>query len=136
MIFPKNLIKKKLMFFLHEKYCSDNFLHDLNVYTVNTIIFIKRYFLKIGQGQFSWFVKGNHYHDSVMFQQLDGVGPVDNRPTDKLHPSSKKNRFWHVTRDMWQVTVDTWHMTWDTCHVTCDMLWGVIILSTFQLQCF
>ena len=33
---------------------------------------------------------------------------------------------WHVTRDMWHVTRDMWH-------VTCDMLWGVNILSKFQL---
>ena len=28
---------------------------------------------------------------------------------------------------------DTWHVTRDTWHMTCDMLWGVNILSKFQL---
>ena len=67
---------------------------------------------------FSWYMK------------LDGVGPVDNRPsTDKLHPFVKKRRrkrrrrifFWHVICDTWHVTCDMWHMTCDTWHVTCDM---------------
>ena len=34
---------------------------------------------------------------------------------------------------MWHMTCDTWHVTRDTWHVTCDMLWGVNILSKFQL---
>ena len=55
--------------------------------------------------------------------KLDGVGPVDNRPsTDKLHHFVKKNKknMWHVTRDMWHVTCDTWHVvTRDMWHVTC-----------------
>ena len=41
-------------------------------------------------------------------QKLDGVGPVDTRPsTDKLHHIVKKNKnkkMWHVTRDMWHMT--------------------------------
>ena len=52
----------------------------------------------------------------------------------------KKTRWgiymWHVTSDTWHVTRDTWHMTHDTWHVTCDMLWGVNILSKFQLGNF
>ena len=62
--------------------------------------------------------------------KLDGVGPVDNRPsTDKLHhfvQRKKERKKLHVTRDMWQVTPDTWHVTCDTWHVTCDMwhIWG------------
>ena len=40
---------------------------------------------------------------------------------------------WHVTHDMWHVTHDMWHVTCDTWPVTCDMLWGVNILSKFQL---
>ena len=48
--------------------------------------------------------------------KLDGVGPVDNRPsTDKLHHFVRKNTqksdMWHVTCDSWQVTRDMWHMT-------------------------
>ena len=48
--------------------------------------------------------------------ELDGVGPVDNRPfTTKLHhfvqkKTKKKWDMWHVTRDMWHVTRDTWHI--------------------------
>ena len=56
------------------------------------------------------------------FIKLDGVGPVDNRPsTDKLHlfVQKKKCDMWHVTCDMWHVTRDIWHMTCDTWHV-----WG------------
>ena len=60
--------------------------------------------------------------------KLDGVGPVDNRPsTNKLHHFvQKKNYMWHVTRDMWHMTRDTWHMTRDT-------FGGLNILSKFQL---
>ena len=60
--------------------------------------------------------------------KLDRVGPVNNRPsTDKVPTLSEKKRRKkiHVTHDMWHVTRDT--------HVTCDMLWGVNILSKFQL---
>ena len=51
--------------------------------------------------------------------KLDGVGPVDNRPsTKKLH---------YFVRDMW-------HVRCDTCHVTRDTFGGgVNILSKFQL---
>ena len=66
-------------------------------------------------------------------RKLDGVGPVDNRPsTNKLHHfiQKKKNKkkcdIWHVTCDMWHVTRDTWHVTRDT-------FGGVNILSKFQL---
>ena len=34
------------------------------------------------------------------------------------------------------MTCNTWHMTCHTWHVTCDMLWGVNILSKFQLPSF
>ena len=42
------------------------------------------------------------------FWKLDGVGPVDNRPsTNKLHQfvqkKQKKHDMWHVTPDTWQV---------------------------------
>ena len=68
----------------------------------------------------------------MIYWKLDGVGPVDNRPsTDKLHNFVwKKNR--HVTCDMRNVTRDRWHVTCDTWHVTSDMLWGFKILSKFQ----
>ena len=46
-------------------------------------------------------------------KKLDGVGPVDNRPsTNKLHHLKKKKI--HVTLDMWHVTRDMWHVTHDT----------------------
>ena len=52
--------------------------------------------------------------------KLDGVGPVDNRPSiDKLHhfvwvkktkkQKNIKKNMWHVTRDMWHVTRGMWH---------------------------
>ena len=44
---------------------------------------------------------------------LDGVGPVDNRPsTDKLHNFVKKKKM---------KKFDMLHVTYDMCHVTCDM---------------
>ena len=67
------------------------------------------------------------YNRVEWLHKLDGVGPVDNRPsTNKLHQFVKKK---HVTCDMWHVTRDIWHM-W---HATCDLLWGMNILSKFQL---
>ena len=52
-------------------------------------------------------------------EKLDGVRPVDNRPsTDKLHHFVHKKKG-HVTCDMWHVTRDTWHVTRDTWHI-----WG------------
>ena len=57
-------------------------------------------------------------------KKLDGVGPVDNRPsTDKLYHFVQKKKkivthdMWHVTRDMWHVTLDTGHVTRETWHV-------------------
>ena len=53
----------------------------------------------------------------ILKNKVDGVGPVDNRPsTDKLHHFVKKIvtcDMWHVTRDMWHVTCDKWHVTRD-----------------------
>ena len=45
--------------------------------------------------------------------KLDGVGPVDNRPSsNKLHHFvRKKSDMWHVTPDMWHVTRYMWHVT-------------------------
>ena len=48
----------------------------------------------------------------VLFFKLDGVVPVDNRPsTNKLHHFVLKNK--NETCDKWHVTCDTWHVTWD-----------------------
>ena len=61
---------------------------------------------------------GDTAAQSLVLCKLDGVGPVDNRPsTDKLHHFVQINYMWHVTHD-------TWHLTRDMGHVTCDMLWG------------
>ena len=56
--------------------------------------------------------------------KLDGVGPVDTRPsTDTLHNFVQKRRrkgkkTWHLTHDMSHVTCDMWQ-------VICDM-WNVV----------
>ena len=51
-------------------------------------------------------------------QKLDGVGPIDNRPsTDKLQrfvrEKKKKKKLWHVKCHTLHVTYDMWHMTRD-----------------------
>ena len=63
------------------------------------------------------------------FVKLDGVGPVDTKPsTNNLHHLCKKKKIkikkLHVTRDTWHVTCNTWHGTCDTWHMTHDM-WHV-----------
>ena len=56
--------------------------------------------------------------NSIAWEKLDGVGPVDNWPSPAKHHNfvqkKKKKILWHVTHDMWHVTSDTWHMTHDT----------------------
>ena len=42
----------------------------------------------------------------------------------------------HMKCDMWHMTCDMWHVTCDMWHVTCDILWGMNILSKFQLLLF
>ena len=56
--------------------------------------------------------------------KLDGVGPVDNRPsTAKLHHFVREKKeeknvdMWQVTGDMRQVTRYTWQATRDTWHM-------------------
>ena len=65
-------------------------------------------------------------------KKLDGVGPVDNRPsTDKLHHFVKKinkNRNKKIKKYMWHVTCDTWHVTRDMWQVTRDTSWHVTCL--------
>ena len=58
--------------------------------------------------------------------KLDGVGPVENRPsTDKLHHFVKKKEKIHVTYHTWHVTRDMWHVTrCDTWQVTCLAGWS------------
>ena len=60
--------------------------------------------------------------------KLDGVGPVDNRPsTNKLHhltpPPPKKKDIWHMTHDTVHMICDTWHMTCHMVHMTCCGGW-------------
>ena len=76
---------------------------------------------------------GNLEVSSERKLKLDGVGPVDTRPsTDKLHhfvqkknkKNNNKKKMWHMTCDTWHVTRDTWHVTRGKWHVTHDM-WHV-----------
>ena len=61
-----------------------------------------------------WVLKRVLCVTTIIFK-LDGVGPVDNRPsTVKVHHfDERKKTFdtWHVTCDMWHVTCDIWHVT-------------------------
>ena len=52
-------------------------------------------------------------------KKLEGVGPVDNRPSlnKLLHVEKKKCDTCHLTRDTWHMTHDTWDMTPDMWHV-------------------
>ena len=86
---------------------------------------------KLVQDQFYNLLKIINVINLAMLTKLDGVGPIDNRPsTDKLihfvQKKKKKEKKLHVTRDMWNVTRDMWHVTHDT-------FGGVNILSKFQL---
>ena len=48
---------------------------------------------------------------SQSVNELDGIGPVDNRPSTDL---SVKKIMWHMIYDMWHMTCDMWHVTHDT----------------------
>ena len=52
---------------------------------------------------------------TVTCSKLDGVGPVDNRPSNNLLP-----HFVKITHDTWNMTHDTWHMTCDRWRVIHD----------------
>ena len=61
-----------------------------------------------------------------MFKKLDGVGPIDNRPsTDKLHHFVKKKEKKKMTCNIWHMTCDMWHMTCDTWYAPCD-IWHIV----------
>ena len=64
----------------------------------------------------------------IHLNKLDGVGPVDNRPSS--------NKLYHCVRRKKNVTCDMWHMTRDTWQVTHDTFGGVNILSKFHLPSF
>ena len=65
-----------------------------------------------------WQVKGGmnrlpgiSWHWDKLFnkwQKLDGVGPIDNRPSTK-HLLQKNRKKWHITCDTWYMTHDMWH---------------------------
>ena len=82
-------------------------------------------------------VYGAKMESQVYMHKLDGVGPIDNRPSTisftNLSKKNNKKNMWHITCDMKHVTRDMWSVTCDMWNVTCDMLWGVNILSKCQL---
>ena len=55
------------------------------------------------------------------------------RPISYTNLSKKKQKKIRINSNMWRITCGLWHVTCDTWHVTHDMLWGVNILSKFQL---
>ena len=66
---------------------------------------------KVNRQTTTTFRHRKHRPRGPMLWKLDGVGPIDNRPsTNKLHHfvQKKKCYTWHVTRDMWHVTHDMW----------------------------
>ena len=73
--------------------------------------------------------------------KLDGVGPVDNRPsTNYLHQFVRIFFliwifffFWQVTFDMWDLKDDMRYLTHDMWHLTQDTLQVVNIVSIFPL---
>ena len=67
-----------------------------------------------------WFL----WPKTVYRHKLDGVGPVDNRPsTDKTNHFEEKNKKKKVTCDTWHVTRDIWNVTCNMWHVTCCGGW-------------
>ena len=65
-----------------------------------------------------WCDEQTHWLCQGLLYKLDGVGPVDNRPSpDKLH-HFVKNTQKNMTPDTWHMTPDTWNLTYDTWHVT------------------
>ena len=57
-------------------------------------------------------------HKNTLVSKLDGVGPVDDRPSssDKLHTLVKSDMS-HITRDMSHLKFATWHVTRDMWHM-------------------
>ena len=68
-----------------------------------------------------------------MYLKLDGVGPVDNRPSPAKLNNFVRKKERKKKCDTWHMTCDMWHVTRDTRHVTHDMFGGVNMLSKFQL---
>ena len=58
----------------------------------------------------SWISRKFLSKTKLKYSQLDGVGPVDNRPSTKKKEEEKKDMC-HVTQDLWHMTCDAWHMT-------------------------
>ena len=104
-----------------------------------TVLYIYIFFSTSFFGQScetSWWRVCHQRGYRIYFQsntKLDGVGPVDNRPSPaKLHHFVRKKHT-QKTHDMWHLTCDIWHVTYYTRHVTCDMFGEVNIPSKFQL---
>ena len=75
-----------------------------------------------GRGQAFCLVWGHILSEigqGVLCVKLGGAGPFDNGPS---------------TTDMWHMTYDTWQVTYNRWQVTGDILWGLNILSKFQLH--
>ena len=100
----------------------------------------KAYFFYLCSSSSSDLSQARGYFINTFVSELDGVGPVDKRPsTDYLHrfeekKERKKSDIWQVTGDTWQVTRDRWQVTRDMWHVTPDTWCGVNILSKFHLS--
>ena len=64
------------------------------------------------------------FAQAFQIYKLDGVGPVDNRPS--MTSSATLSQEEEKTKcDMWHVTYDMWHTKYVTCHishVTCSVL--------------
>ena len=72
--------------------------------------------------------------DIWLHRKLDEVGPVDNRPSTNLRNNFVKKKYIYIKNsDLLYVTCDMWPVTHDIWYVTCDTLWGVNILTKFQL---
>ena len=57
-------------------------------------------------------------------EKIDGLGPVDTRPSTKtFNTLAKTNYMWHLTFDTWHMAPAhyNWHVTRDTWHLTPDM---------------
>ena len=55
--------------------------------------------------------KDQEENTNIYVFKLNGVGPVDNRPSTNL--STHKIYMWHMISDTWHMTHDTWHLTPD-----------------------
>ena len=92
---------------------------------------------KLGNKLSTPIISVRHWGISSLLKNIDGVGPVDYRPsTNKLHQFvwRKKSFFFlnQIKCDMWNVTCNTWQVTGDMWHMTFDMLWGWTFSKNFS----